>query len=389
MKIKGKRVLKNGVIGAYVYFSKEKKWKWRFIGNIKKKGGYIKTKSSKYLDNKKIQKCKKLNGKIENVTGEKFIFKIKINNKTYFLKIFPIWNKSWDNKYFKGLINQYQTLKQYNFKVSWGQYIISSYLSKLKDKMVSFNFIDINSICKTKNLNKYLNIEKNGLENDLKNIGINTKKQEYIISINPAYHEPFVQNIADKYFDDFRLQAHHIVFQCCWALFVSYELFKFVHGDILQGRNHNILCNKIKCNKKYVIYKYKGNIWRFKLKNNIFPYIILFDYGFSNFNYDSFNIKTRVPLSQPLISSNNPENYEIKRKYDIDGLNHVLYNIEYLNLNKNGDLNNITSKGKAIKQVKLKNNKNLILQKIFDKFKNPKNLDKSECLIFDFDNFER
>lgn len=39
MKTKGKRVLKNGTIGAYVYYPTDKKWKWRFIGKAKKKGG--------------------------------------------------------------------------------------------------------------------------------------------------------------------------------------------------------------------------------------------------------------------------------------------------------------------------------------------------------------
>lgn len=39
MKTKGKRVLKNGAIGAYVYYSKEKKWKWRIVGRSKQKGG--------------------------------------------------------------------------------------------------------------------------------------------------------------------------------------------------------------------------------------------------------------------------------------------------------------------------------------------------------------
>ena len=37
MKTKGRRVLKNGTIGAYVYDSKTKKWNWRFIG--RQKGG--------------------------------------------------------------------------------------------------------------------------------------------------------------------------------------------------------------------------------------------------------------------------------------------------------------------------------------------------------------
>jgi hypothetical protein len=32
MKVKGKRILKNGTIAGYVYNSKTKKWNWRFIG---------------------------------------------------------------------------------------------------------------------------------------------------------------------------------------------------------------------------------------------------------------------------------------------------------------------------------------------------------------------
>lgn len=39
MKVKGKRVLKNGAIAGYVYYPKEKKWKWRIVGRIQQKGG--------------------------------------------------------------------------------------------------------------------------------------------------------------------------------------------------------------------------------------------------------------------------------------------------------------------------------------------------------------
>lgn len=38
--IKGKKILKNGAIAGYVYYEKDKKWKWRIIGRIKKIGGY-------------------------------------------------------------------------------------------------------------------------------------------------------------------------------------------------------------------------------------------------------------------------------------------------------------------------------------------------------------
>ena len=38
MRIKGKRVLKNGAIAGYVYYSKEKKWKWRIVGRAQRGG---------------------------------------------------------------------------------------------------------------------------------------------------------------------------------------------------------------------------------------------------------------------------------------------------------------------------------------------------------------
>jgi hypothetical protein len=38
IKIKNKKVLKNGAIAGYVYYNAENKWKWRIIGNIKKGG---------------------------------------------------------------------------------------------------------------------------------------------------------------------------------------------------------------------------------------------------------------------------------------------------------------------------------------------------------------
>jgi hypothetical protein len=41
MEIKNKRVLKNGAIAGYVYFPKDKKWKWRIVGKQMKGGNNI------------------------------------------------------------------------------------------------------------------------------------------------------------------------------------------------------------------------------------------------------------------------------------------------------------------------------------------------------------
>ena len=61
MKVKGKRTLKNGAVAGYVYYSKEKKWKWRIIGRNKKGGsrskGNKKYTCSSYKTNKLEEMC--------------------------------------------------------------------------------------------------------------------------------------------------------------------------------------------------------------------------------------------------------------------------------------------------------------------------------------------
>ena len=41
MRVKEKKVLKNGAVAGYVYYSREKKWKWRIISGPKKKSKRI------------------------------------------------------------------------------------------------------------------------------------------------------------------------------------------------------------------------------------------------------------------------------------------------------------------------------------------------------------
>ena len=53
MRVKGKRVLKNGTIAGYVYYPKEKKWKWRFLG--KQQSGGEDDIAKKILDNLKSE----------------------------------------------------------------------------------------------------------------------------------------------------------------------------------------------------------------------------------------------------------------------------------------------------------------------------------------------
>ena len=61
MKIKDKKIYKNGAVAAYVYYKDEKKWKWRFIKGASKKKN-IKNNIKKVKKNN-IKEAKKNNKK--------------------------------------------------------------------------------------------------------------------------------------------------------------------------------------------------------------------------------------------------------------------------------------------------------------------------------------
>lgn len=78
MKIKGKRILKNGAVAGYVYYSHDRKWKWRIIGHVSKKkmrgGVYIPPEFRKLIDNFNLKTYQNFNillkKYIENVKKE-------------------------------------------------------------------------------------------------------------------------------------------------------------------------------------------------------------------------------------------------------------------------------------------------------------------------------
>ena len=65
MRVKNKRVLKNGAVAGYVYYSNEKKWKWRIIkGPNKKRGGNLLPNNQKSINSELTvnKKTKQQNG---------------------------------------------------------------------------------------------------------------------------------------------------------------------------------------------------------------------------------------------------------------------------------------------------------------------------------------
>ena len=112
------------------------------------------------------------------------------------------------------------------------------------------------------------------------------------------------------------------------------------------------------------------------MNNSMYPCLILFDFDYSEFNYNNHKIYSKVPFSNLInYPLGKKKTIEYKRYSDIVGLNNVLSKIGIK---------------KKIKLVNCKNNINLILNKQFDNFKitieKYKQLlkDKKKILIFSF-----
>ena len=95
MKVKGKRILKNGVIAGYVYYKNDKKWKWRFLKGPKKRN---KQKGGGKVTNANILKELK-----ECLSNKELIFKNNIKN-TY-----PLTNEDIIQITLETLENKYET----------------------------------------------------------------------------------------------------------------------------------------------------------------------------------------------------------------------------------------------------------------------------------------
>jgi hypothetical protein len=96
MRTKDTRILQNGALAGYVYYSKEKKWKWRIIGRNEKKGGG-ETEIIKELQKKgkhdDWEKCGSLFGYIINEKQRLFEYKNINGNPQKFSRISKLYEE--------------------------------------------------------------------------------------------------------------------------------------------------------------------------------------------------------------------------------------------------------------------------------------------------------
>jgi hypothetical protein len=230
---------------------------------------------------------------------KKLVYKFNGTNP-HILKILPIWNKYWNNSeeilYGLGLTDSQIFFGKNN---AWNEYIITKYLAKLVSNNISYSFVPLIS-------SKKVSILPKNIRKIIPELG-KIPNQKYYFLMQPKLHECSI----------IKKNTDIIVFQLQWGLFIAHKLFGFIHGDIFNPPNHNLLCNTYKLpGKNSLIVRYKQNIWRFPIIGEELPVIVLFDYGYSNFDYRNIHIYSKIPYIDIEKSS-----AEKKWKLDIRGYN--------------------------------------------------------------------
>jgi len=281
---------------------------------------------------------------------KKLVFEFNNLGSQWILKILPIWNKYWKDSeellYRIGLTKSQIFFGKNNAR---NEYIITKYLAKLVSNNISYSFVPVISSKKVDILPKNIQSvipELNKIPN-----------QKYYLLTQPKLHECSVVN---------KKNMDVIVFQLQWSLFIAYKLFGFIHGDILNPPNHNLLCYTYKIpGKNSLIVRYMQNIWQFPVINEELPVVVLFDYGYSDFNYKNIHIHNKIPYINIEESTS-----EKKWELDIQGYNIFLQTIGVK---------------RKIPNILLKDNQKLLDK--FDKYKislaDFRKIDKSKYLLFD------
>jgi len=211
---------------------------------------------------------------------KKLVYSYSDSGSEFILKILPIWNKYWKDA--EELLYEIGLTKSqiiYGKKNALNEYMITKYLAKLVSNNISYSFVPLISAKKVDILPKAIQEVIPELDK--------IPNQKYYFLQQPKLWECTAINQKNK---------DLIVFQLQWSLFIAYKLFGFIHGDILCGVNHNLLCYTYKLpGKNSLIVRYKQNIWRFPIIAGELLTIILFDFGFSNFDYKNIHIHTKIP----------------------------------------------------------------------------------------------
>lgn len=360
--------------------------KWNYVSYKNKyiklknilKGGWLNDTEKKYLD---IFKGEYINYEnfsnhydfkkmtLENVMNSAagntlYVINPKDNNDIHFVgKFFPIYNEFWeiyktnmesidsqnDRNLYNNLLRNILGKKYPLRKNTENEAYITVICDTISKNDINPCFIRLIDYFKS---NFYTKLDFNNYEVILPTSG-HSLSQKFIHIITPFY-TPNFQNLNPDNKQLFLNNKELCCFSIFHALYISFKLFKFVHGDIETGTNNNMMFRIANLdNIEYIAYEIKKNnsnvYYLFKLTNpNKFPLIILHDYGRShvNINGKQINAASTVYINKPIT-----ESLISNRRSDLRGIGNVFRNIFSININpyynisinNNEELINITN----------------------------------------------
>jgi len=235
---------------------------------------------------------------------EPFLYRGEMKNGCpIYMKIIPIWKKNWKNipyilKYFS------EGIVKYGQDYAFNEYFITRMMSLLVENNVTYGIVKTIGATETKKI--------------MVKVPLEIPNQKYYILIQPEYG---IEKMDLKYTD-------LIIFQLQWTIYITHKLFKFIHGDILNGRDHNVFFHNFNFHsKKMAIFHFGKKIWKFPI-DGILPTIIQFDFGFSDFQYKNIKIHNKIPFhSTDEFPIGSKKTIEKKMELDNEGYNLILKKI--------------------------------------------------------------
>jgi len=126
--------------------------------------------------------------------------------------------------------------------------------------------------------------------------------------------------------DKFRENQDLLLFSLRYSLYKSWEKYGFVHGDILNGTGNNLFYDLEHHKEKYIVFPFEDKFYKFEIKNQQIPLLLLFDFSFADMTqFKKFKkVPTQSVSAYPIGDSKSTEH---KRTTDIQGINDVLASI--------------------------------------------------------------
>lgn len=217
MKVKQKRVLKNGAVAGYVYYPKDKKWKWRIIGrqNNKKKGGgknniaSLKTVAGKNKIPRNIMgslgSMLGLNTRNRQIdpnmlklrvevagSGEVLIRSLEINKNTPLKEVYKIIENKLGNKFHEfALFKNHQGAKLNRNTKKIGNFMGNNNLITLIPNLETFtigNYSDTVPLSKLRNaISDKIESIKHNVETDINKYNIKGWKKDILYNLEDEY----------------------------------------------------------------------------------------------------------------------------------------------------------------------------------------------------------